>query len=103
MIIAVGFIVNSERAVHLIVTTYLDSAELMARRHIPMTMQDRAKRLDIFIQLNAGNSGSPVINNQAQVVGVIFGVTTFENEGVSESRGLAIPIKALPKKYFDQN
>jgi hypothetical protein len=33
-----------------IVTTYLDYAELQATRHIPMTMQDWAKRLDAFLK-----------------------------------------------------
>lgn len=32
-----------------IVTAYLDLAENRARRHIPMTMEDWAKRLDIFL------------------------------------------------------
>ena len=33
-----------------IVTAYLDLAENRARRHIPMTMEDWAKRLDIFLE-----------------------------------------------------
>lgn len=33
-----------------IVSAYLDLAENRARRHIPMTMEDWAKRLDIFLQ-----------------------------------------------------
>ncbi len=32
-----------------IVSAYLDLAENGARRHIPMTMEDWAKRLDIFL------------------------------------------------------
>lgn len=32
-----------------IVSAYLDLAEDRARRHIPMTMEDWAKRLDIFL------------------------------------------------------
>ena len=34
------------------VTMYLDYAERQAKRHIPMTMQDWAKRLDVFLQFN---------------------------------------------------
>ncbi|MDL2272189.1 virulence RhuM family protein [Desulfovibrio sp. OttesenSCG-928-I05] len=33
-----------------IVSAYLDLAELRARRNVPMTMEDWAKRLDIFLQ-----------------------------------------------------
>ena len=33
-----------------IVSAYLDLAENRARRHIPMTMEDWAKRMDIFLQ-----------------------------------------------------
>jgi len=34
------------------VTMYLDYAERQARRHIPMTMEDWAAKLDVFLQLN---------------------------------------------------
>ena len=35
-----------------IVSMYLDYAERQARRHIPMTMEDWAKRLDVFLRFN---------------------------------------------------
>ena len=34
------------------VTMYLDYAERQARRRIPMTMEDWAKRLDVFLEFN---------------------------------------------------
>lgn len=34
------------------VTMYLDYAERQARRHIPMTMEDWSKKLDVFLQFN---------------------------------------------------
>ena len=34
------------------VTMYLDYAERQARRHIPMTMEDWAAKLDVFLQFN---------------------------------------------------
>lgn len=38
------------RSLERIVSAYLDLAEDRAQRHIPMTMEDWAKRLDIFLQ-----------------------------------------------------
>ena len=35
-----------------IVTMYLDYATRQARRHIPMTMEDWASKLDAFLQFN---------------------------------------------------
>lgn len=46
---------------------------------------------DVGIPLNPRNSGSPVINDQGKVIGIVFAVTDGE-----ETIGLAIPIQALP-------
>ena len=43
----------------LIVSAYLDLAENRARRHIPMTMEDWAKRLDIYLQLSLIHISEP--------------------------------------------
>ena len=49
--IAKNYLIEDEmRSLELIVSAYLDLAENRARRHIPMTMEDWAKRLDIFLQ-----------------------------------------------------
>ena len=44
------YAVHRHTAAELIVSAYLDLAENRARRHIPMTMEDWAKRLDIYLQ-----------------------------------------------------
>jgi S1-C subfamily serine protease len=50
---------------------------------------------DIKIPVNPGSSGSPVINDQAQVVGIVFASTTVDVNGESEPRALAIPVQVL--------
>jgi len=51
---------------------------------------------DIKLPVNPGSSGSPVINDQAQVVGIVFASTTVDVNGKLEPRALAIPVQVLP-------
>ncbi|MEN6348994.1 MAG: serine protease [Syntrophomonas sp.] len=51
---------------------------------------------DIKLPVNPGSSGSPVINGQAQVVGIVFASTSVDINGKSETRALAIPVQELP-------
>lgn len=51
--------------------------------------------LAIHLPINPGNSGSPVITEQARVVAIIFGSAHQENDGQEEPLALAIPVQAL--------
>mgnify|MGYP000889095282 CR=1 FL=1 len=55
----------------------------------------QAEVFDINIAINPGNSGSPVIDNSSQAVGIIFASTKLEINGEEELRALAIPVQAL--------
>ncbi len=51
--VAKNYLIQEELAdLNQIVSMYLDYAERQAKRHIPMTMEDWAKRLDVFLQFN---------------------------------------------------
>lgn len=51
VVVAKNYLTEDElQSLGRIVSAYLDLAEDMAKRHIPMTMEDWAKRLDIFLQ-----------------------------------------------------
>ena len=68
-----------------LVNALLDLAERMANRHIPMTMEDWAKRVDIF--LNA--SGDPILDTAGHVTADYakeFAETEFEKYRVIQDR-----------------
>ncbi len=74
------------KSMELIVSAYLDLAENRARRHIPMTMEDWAKRLDIYLQADdlevlkdAGKISAQLAKMHAE--------TEFEKYRVVQDRG----------------
>ena len=67
------------------VTMYLDYAERQARRKIPMTMEDWAKRLDIFLEFNE----EEILRNKGKVSAEIaksFAESEFEKYRVIQDR-----------------
>ena len=68
-----------------IVTLYLDYAELQARRHIPMTMEDWAMRLNAFLQFNERD----ILDNPGKVsaeVAKSFAESEFEKYRITQDR-----------------
>ena len=68
-----------------IVTMYLDYAEDQAERHIPMTMEDWKKRLDVFLQFNERE----VLNNLGKVshkVTESFALSEFEKYRIVQDK-----------------
>lgn len=64
---------------------YLDYAERQAKRHIPMTMQDWAKRLDVFLQFNE----EEVLHDKGRVsveIAKNFAESEFEKYRVLQDR-----------------
>ena len=60
-----------------IVTMYLDYATRQARRHIPMTMEDWASKLDAFLQFN----DAEILQNKGKITAAIakaFAENEFE-------------------------
>lgn len=62
--------------------------------------ENQSPVFDIDIAINPGNSGSPVINSQSQVVGILFASGIIEIQGKSESRAMAIPAQSFPAEHF---
>lgn len=68
-----------------IVTMYLDYATRQARRHIPMTMEDWASKLDAFLQFN----DAEVLKDKGKVTAAIAGAfaeSEFEQYRVIQDR-----------------
>ena len=68
-----------------IVTLYLEYAELQARRHIPMTMEDWATRLNAFLQFNERE----ILDNPGKVsaeVAKSFAESEYEKYRITQDR-----------------
>lgn len=68
-----------------IVTMHLDYATCQARRHIPMTMQDWAEKLDAFLQFN----DAEILKDKGKVTAAIakaFAESEFEKYRVIQDR-----------------
>lgn len=74
---------NEIETLNLIVSMYLDYAERQAKRHIPMTMQDWAEKLDAFLRFN----GEDVLDNPGTVAAAVaesFALSEFEKYRVKQ-------------------
>ena len=67
------------------VTMYLDYAERQAKKHIPMTMEDWAKRLDVFLEFNE----EEILQNNGKVSAEIakkFAESEFEKYRIIQDK-----------------
>ena len=86
VVIAKNYLTKEElKSLERIVTMYLDYAEDQAERHIPMTMNDWKKRLDVFLEFN----GRDILNNPGKVTHKIaesFALSEFEKYRVVQDK-----------------
>jgi hypothetical protein len=85
-----------------IVSAYLDLAEDRARRHIPMTMEDWAKRLDIFLQADDRD----VLQNAGKITAEIakaYAETEFEKYRIVQDRLYESDFDRMIKKLKIKN
>lgn len=76
---------NEMQELNEIVTMYLDYATRQARRHIPMTMNDWASKLDAFLQFN----DAEILEDKGKVTAAIakaFAESEFEQYRVIQDR-----------------
>ena len=86
VVIAKNYLTKEEiKSLERIVTMYLDYAEDQAERHIPMTMEDWKKKLDVFLQFNERD----VLNDFGKVshkVAESFALSEFEKYRVIQDK-----------------
>ena len=88
VVVAKNYLEKDElTSLSLLVSMFLDFGEDMARRHIPLTMNDYIKRLNILLQL----SGRDVLVNQGKVsreVAEKFALSEFEKYQIIQEERL---------------
>lgn len=86
VVIAKNYLTKDElKSLERIVTMYLDYAEDQAEMHIPMTMEDWKKRLDVFLQFNQRE----ILDNPGKVshkVAESFALSEFEKYRVVQDK-----------------
>ena len=86
VIVAKNYLTREElKSLERIVTMYLDYAEDQAERHIPMTMDDWKKKLDVFLQFNERD----VLDNPGKVshkVAESFAFSEFEKYRIIQDK-----------------
>jgi len=86
VVIAKNYLTKEElKSLERIVTMYLDYAEDQAERHIPMTMEDWKKRLDVFLEFNERE----VLSNPGKVshkVAESFALSEFEKYRIVQDK-----------------
>ncbi len=86
VVVAKNYLTKEElKSLERIVTMYLDYAEDQAERHIPMTMEDWKKRLDVFLQFNERE----VLDNPGKVshkVAESFALSEFEKYRIIQDK-----------------
>ncbi|MCD6390208.1 MAG: virulence RhuM family protein [Desulfobulbaceae bacterium] len=107
--IAKNYLTKEElEALGRIVNSFLDLAEDMARRKIPMTMEDWAKRLDMFLELShrdilddAGKISAEIAKQHAESEFEKFRIVQdrlYESDFDREVKKLEKAAKAIPEK-----
>lgn len=86
VVITKNYLTKEElKSLERIVTMYLDYAEDQAERHIPMTMEDWKKRLDVFLEFNERE----VLDNLGKVshkVAESFDLSEFEKYRIVQDK-----------------
>lgn len=85
-----------------IVSMYLDYAEDQARRKIPMTMEDWAKKLDVFLQFNERE----ILNDSGKVTAEMakaFAESEFEKYRITQDRLFKSDFDKLLEKNKEDN
>ena len=88
VVVAKNYLEKEElTSLSLLVSMFLDFGEDMARRHVPLTMDDYIKRLNILLQL----SGREVLDNPGKVsreVAEKFALSEFEKYQIIQEERL---------------
>jgi len=86
VVVAKNYLYTEEmRSLELIVSAYLDLAERRARAHVPMTMSDWAKHLDLILQAD----GNELLTNAGKISAQIAGdhaLSEFEKYRVIQDK-----------------